>query len=188
MGAARVPAVPAYNAPAPLSGGLHGFRVAEERFEFMAVELPADGDLHLVRSECQPAATNPWGVPAYQFRMQSAAGEYIGRIRLRVGWNDDIVRYAGQVGYAVEPAFRGRRYAERACRMIIPVAQRHGMLHLWITCQPDNVASRRTLERLGAECVGVVDVPADYPLDAGAVRQKMCFRLELAAVAERARS
>jgi RimJ/RimL family protein N-acetyltransferase len=188
MGAARVPAVPAYNAPAPLSGGLHGFRVAEERFEFMAVELPADGDLHLVRSECQPAATNPWGVPAYQFRMQSAAGEYIGRIRLRVGWNDDIVRYAGQVGYAVEPAFRGRRYAERACRMIIPVAQRHGMLHLWITCQPDNVASRRTLGRLGAECVGVVDVPADYPLDAGAVRQKMCFRLELAAVAERARS
>jgi tagatose 1,6-diphosphate aldolase len=64
--------------------------------------------------------------------------------------------------------------------MIIPVAQHHGMQHLWITCQPDNVASRRTLERLGAECVGVVDVPADYPLDAGAVRQKMCFRLELA--------
>jgi tagatose 1,6-diphosphate aldolase len=167
---------------------LHGFRVTEERFEFMAVELPADGDLHLVLAECQPAATNPWRVPAYQFRMQSAAGEYIGRIRLRVGWNDDIVRYAGQVGYAVDPAFRGRRYAERACRMIIPVAQRHGMQHLWITCQPDNVASRRTLERLGAECVGVVDVPADYPLDAGTVRQKMCFRLELAAaVAERAR-
>jgi len=153
--------------------------MAAERFEFRAVELPADGDLHLVLAECQPAATNPWGVPAYQFRMQSAAGEYIGRVRLRVGWNDDIVRYAGQVGYAVEPAFRGRHYAERACRMIIPVARRHGMQHLWITCQPDNLASCRTLERLGAECVGVVDVPAAYPLDAGAVRQKMCYRLSL---------
>jgi hypothetical protein len=37
---------------------------AAERFEFLAVELPADGDLHLVLAECQPAATNPWGVPA----------------------------------------------------------------------------------------------------------------------------
>ena len=171
-----------------MSGELHEFRVAAEHFEFRAVELPADGDLHLVLAECQPAATNPWGVPAYQFRMQSAAGDYIGRIRLRVGWNDDIVRYAGQVGYAVEPAFRGRHYAERACRMIIPVAQRHGMQYLWITCQPDNLASRRTLERLGAECVGVVDVPADYPLDAGAVRQKMCFRLQLTNEGDCARS
>ncbi|MGH8317066.1 MAG: hypothetical protein ACREUL_03690 [Steroidobacteraceae bacterium] len=25
------------------------------------------------------------------------------------------------------------------------------MTELWITCQPDNMASRRTLERLGAE-------------------------------------
>ena len=133
--------------------------------------MPTRGD--------QPAATNPWGVPAYPFRMQSPAGEYMGRIRLRVGWNDDIVRYAGHVGYAVEPTFRGHHYAERACRMIIPVARHHGMQHLWITCQPDNLASRRTLERLGAECVGVVDVPAEYPLDAGSVRQKMCFRLVL---------
>jgi tagatose 1,6-diphosphate aldolase len=72
--------------------------------------------------------------------------------------------------------------------MIIPVARRHGMQHLWITCQPDNLASCRTLERLGAECVGVVEVPADYPLDAGAVRQKMCFRLQLTNEGDCARS
>jgi len=150
-----------------------------EPFEFLDVALPPDGDLQLILAERVLAENGPWGVPAYTFRMQAVSGEYMGRIRLRVGWNEDVIRYAGHVGYAVEPAYRGRHYAERACRLIGPLAKRHGMTNLWITCQPDNMASRRTLERLGAECVGVIDVPPGYPLAAGVERKKMCFRLEL---------
>jgi tagatose 1,6-diphosphate aldolase len=148
-------------------------------FEFLDIALPPDGDLRLVLGECTPAENSPWGVPAYSFSMQDPGGEYLGRIRLRVGWSEDLIRYAGQVGYVVEPAHRGHRYAERACRLIIPLAKRHSMTSLWITCQPDNVQSRRTLERLGAQCVGLIDVPPEYPLDAGMERRKMCFRLEL---------
>lgn len=148
-------------------------------FEFLDVALPPDGDLRLVLAECMPAGKGPWGVPAYSFSMQGPDGTYLGRIRLRVGWSDELIRFAGQVGYAVEPAHRGHRYAERACRLIMPLARRHGMTSLWITCQPDNMASRRTLQRLGAEHVGVFDVPPAYPMDAGAERRKMCFRLAL---------
>ena len=148
-----------------------------ERFEFVAMDFLQDSDLAVVLVECQPAETNAWHVPAYLFRLQTDSGEHIGHIRLRVGWNDDVIKYAGQIGYGVEPAFRGRRYAERACRLILPLARRHGLDRLWITCQPDNVASRRTLERLGAERVGILDVPDGYPLDAGLERKKMCFQL-----------
>lgn len=148
-----------------------------ETFRFLEVAPPTDGDLQLVLTGCVPAEDSPWGVPAYLFRMQHPSGEYLGRIRLRVGWSEGIIRYAGHVGYAVEPPHRGHRYAERACRLLMPLAKRHGMSSLWITCQPDNMPSRRTLERLGAECVGVIDVPPEYPLDAGAERKKMCFRL-----------
>jgi tagatose 1,6-diphosphate aldolase len=148
-----------------------------EPFEFVALDALLDSDLMVVLAECQLAERNDWHVPAYLFRLQMETGEYVGRIRLRVGWNDDIIKYAGQIGYAVEPAFRGRRYAERACRLLLPLARRHGLDSLWITCQPDNIASRRTLERLGADCVGIFDVPDTYPLDAGVERKKMCFRL-----------
>jgi predicted acetyltransferase len=150
-----------------------------DSFEFVYVLLPPDGDLKLTLAECVPAERGPFGVPAYTFKMESPHGRYMGRIRLRVGWNEDVIRYAGHVGYNVEPTHRGYRYAQRACRLIIPLAKRHGMSELWITCQPDNTPSRRTLEALGAECVGVVDVPPGYPLDAGAERKKMCFRLRL---------
>lgn len=150
-----------------------------ETFVFIDVALPPDGDLQLVLAERVPADQGPWGVPAYTFSMRGPGGEYMGRIRLRVGWSEDVIRYAGHVGYAVEPAHRGHRYAARACRLIMPLAKQHGMSDLWITCQPDNMPSRRTLEVLGAEYVGVIDVPPGYPLDAGAERRKMCFRLGL---------
>jgi len=136
-------------------------------------------DLQLILAERVPADSSPWSVPAYTLKMQLASGEYVGRIRLRVGWNENVIRYAGHIGYVVEAAHRGRRYAERACRMIVPLAKQHKMTALWMTCQPDNASSRRTLERLGAEYVGVLDVPLEYPLNAGAERKKMCFRLRL---------
>ncbi|HTW95473.1 MAG TPA: GNAT family N-acetyltransferase [Tepidisphaeraceae bacterium] len=142
-------------------------------------QLPSDGDLNLVCVEFQAPESNPWRVPAYLFHMQNPGGQYMGRLRLRVGWNDDIIQYAGQIGYAVEPQFRGHHYAERACRLVLPLASRLGMEDVWITCQPDNIASRRTLERLGAEFVAILDVPPDYPMDGGAERRKMCFRVRI---------
>lgn len=151
-----------------------------EPFEFSHASLPTDGDLQLALHECVTAAASPWAVPVYTFNMLAFGEKYAGFIRLRVGWNEHVIRYAGHVGYGVEPAYRGRHYAERACRLIAELARRHGMAALWITCQPDNLASRRTLERLGATCVGILDVPPEYPLASGAERRKLCFNLRLA--------
>ena len=150
---------------------------APKPFEFLDFAAPEDGDLRLILAERVPAQGSPWGVPAYTLRMQIGSGAYVGRIRLRVGWSDEVIRYAGHVGYAVEAEHRGHRYAERACRMLVPLARAHEMDRLWITCQPANLASRRTLERLGARYMGLLDVPPEYPLDAGAERKKMCFSL-----------
>jgi tagatose 1,6-diphosphate aldolase len=146
-------------------------------FQFLDVPSLSDGDLTLTLSEVLPAESNLWHVPAYSLHLNDGSGQYAGRIRLRVGWNDDIIQYAGHIGYAVEPNFRGRHYAERACRLILPLARQHSLERLWITCQPDNAASRRTLERLGATNAGILDVPPEYPLDAGVERQKLCFWL-----------
>jgi predicted acetyltransferase len=151
--------------------------VTDDNFEFFHDPLDSDQELTLLLTECTSAGESIWGVPAYTFAMRHAqTGQTMGRIRLRVGWNEESIRFAGQIGYLVEPAFRGHRYAERAGRLIAPLARRHGLLEIWITCQPENLASRRTLERLGAQFVEVVPVPDTYPLDAGANRQKACYR------------
>ncbi len=103
----------------------------------------------------------------------------LGGISLRVGYTFEVEMYYGHIGYHVYPAARGRHYAERACRLLLPLAQRHGMRVLWITCNPDNYPSRRTCERLGSTLIGIVPIPRDNPLYARGSREKCRYRLEL---------
>lgn len=151
-------------------------------FPFLAPGPLVDGDLELVLAETQPAAESIWREPAYLFVItHRPTGEPVGRASLRVGHRDWTVRYNGHVGYAVADPFCGRRYAERACRLLLPLARRHGLAELWLMCGSDNPVSRRTIERLGASFVEEVDVPPDFPLPAGAVRRKRRYRLDLLA-------
>jgi tagatose 1,6-diphosphate aldolase len=102
-----------------------------------------------------------------------------GTITLRIGSSPALERYYGHIGYHVFPPARGRHYAERACRLLLPLCRRHGLKTLWITCNPDNRASRRTCERLGMEMVGIVPVPEGDSLYARGDREKCRYRMVL---------
>ena len=137
-----------------------------------------DGDVRLSLDRLQEPDGSRWSVPAYHFdiRFGEVRG---GTISLRVGDHERLVRYAGQVGFAVDPPCRGHRLAERATRLLLPLARSHGLDPLWITSNPDNAASRHTLERLGAIFVEQVDLPGDYDGYARGERLKCRFRLPL---------
>lgn len=135
-----------------------------------------DGDLWLELVEFAPHRVHR--VPAYHFRMMHAGtGVEIGSINLRVASTPHIERYAGHVGYSVVPAHRGHRYAARSVQMLVPFARRLGLDPLWITCDPENRASRRTLELAGAKFVEVVDVPEDCIIYRSGHPRKCRYRL-----------
>ena len=153
--------------------------MSPEQFEFLpAVELK-DSLLELVLDECQPAEKSVWQVPAYIFSVQlRATGKIIGRVSLRIG-SEEQLKYSGHIGYQIDPDYRGHHYSERAARLVLPIARRHGLNEVWITCNPDNPASQQTIERLGAKYIETVDVPEDYPMSPGAMRQKRRYCLKL---------
>jgi len=104
---------------------------------------------------------------------------FAGGMGLRIGQSFELKMYFGHVGYHVYPPARGNHYAERAVRLVLPLARRHGLSEIWITVNPDNIPSRRTCERLGAKFVEIVDLPPDNALYQRGDRRKCRYLLRI---------
>lgn len=79
----------------------------------------------------------------------------VGRVSLRHRLNASLERYGGHVGYGVVPSQRRRAYATEMLRQTLPIAASLGLSRLLITCDDDNAASIRVIERNG----GVLEGP-----------------------------
>jgi|GEM_PF-597470 len=117
-------------------------------------------------------------VPAWFFEIVLPDGTAVGTCDLRLG-DSDSIRWGGHIGYAVEAPHRGHRYAARACRVLFALARELGMTALVITCDPDNLPSRRTCERLGGSLTGVRDLPPESEMYAAGRRRVCVFSFAL---------
>jgi predicted acetyltransferase len=135
-----------------------------------------DGNLRLELAEF---GLHPFHkVPAYSFRMIHAENaDDLGTIRLRIGSTPHVELYAGHIGYAVHEPHRGHRYAARSVLLLVPLARRHGLDPIWITCDPENAASRRSAELAGAELIEIVAVPENCGIRQSGHPYKCRFRL-----------
>lgn len=149
-------------------------------FAFLDPGPLRDGDLEVVLTRRSPADSANGRVPSYWFTLR-AAGEDVGMLNFRIGGSFELEQYDGHFAYTVYPQWRGHRYARRACGLLLPLARAHGMQTLWITCHPDNLASRRTCEGLGAVLVEIVMRPI---ADCGKIelegdRERCRYRIDL---------
>ena len=149
-------------------------------FTFLHPDPLSDGEIDLKLAETGPGDPAKGWVPWYRFHIiEARTASVAGHLSLRIGDTEHIWRYAGHIGYAVHPDFRGRGYARRACRLIAGFARAHGYDTLWITCSPDNIPSLRTIERLGAEFVDIVEVPENEDMYRRGERRKCRFHWSL---------
>ena len=151
-----------------------------ERFAFLNPGRLVDGDLELVLVATTPRDAVRGLVPAYHFDMRHrTSSELLGGISLRIGNNDHICLYAGHIGYGVRPEHRGQHYAARSVKLLFDLARAHGIDRLWITCNPDNEASRRTCELAGGVFVEIVDVPPSDSVYEPGEERKCRYRFDL---------
>jgi tagatose 1,6-diphosphate aldolase len=148
-------------------------------FEFLDPGTLDGGDFELVCVAKDAGDPERGLVPAYDFRIRVNGREFVGQVKLRIGMNDRIKLYAGNLGYKVDPNYRGRALAARAISLLLPVARRHGMNELWICCNPENHPSRKTCERIGAELVEIIEVPPGTFLYERGERFNCRYRLRL---------
>ena len=149
-------------------------------FRFLDPGRLVDGELELVLVRRDPGDDSWDWSPTYIFEMRhTIRGVRMGTISLRIGHTENLEKYAGHIGYYVSPPYRGHRYAARSCRLLLPLAKQHGINPVWITCNPDNLPSRRTCEIVGAVYVETVPVPRDHILYLQGDRYKCRYRVDL---------
>ena len=149
-------------------------------FEFRNPGRLVDDELDLILVEKYPGDPGIGYVPAYRFEMRlTGTDTKVGNCELRIGNSHHLIMYGGHIAYEVLPQHRGHRYAARACRLLFPLAQSHGMETLWITCNPDNIASRRTCEFAGVELIEIVELPEYTDMYQRGERQKCRYKVEL---------
>ena len=122
----------------------------------------SDGEIQLLLRQYQWGSAYVGGLPSYFFKIVDAKEmrRELGHCDLRVGTHPEIA-YSGNIGYRVYRPHRGHHYALKASRLMLHFAHELVMEECLITCNPDNTASRRTLEELGGELVATVKVPED---------------------------
>lgn len=113
-------------------------------------------------------------VPAYHFLICDRQGTVMGHCALRIGYNDSLY-YVGHIGYSIYEEYRGNHYAAKACKLLFLLAKKHGMSYLYITCNPDNLLSRRICEYLQGEFLGVADLPEDNDMRINKGKTQMCI-------------
>ncbi|MEV4621527.1 GNAT family N-acetyltransferase [Asanoa sp. NPDC049573] len=78
---------------------------------------------------------------------------YLGRLAIRHRLTDFLLEVGGHIGYDVRPGARLRGHATAMLAAALPVARALGIDPVLVTCDVDNVGSRRVIERNG----GVLD-------------------------------
>ncbi len=151
-----------------------------KKFSFNDYGVFTDGEIEVAVKEKIPADDKYGYVPGYEFTIRLPENHTsVGRVNLRIGNTERIIKYVGHIGYGIEEKYRGHRYAAKACRLIKQVALDHGYKTLWITCNPDNQPSRRTCEVLGCEFVEIVDLPEYLDMYKRGGRQVCRYRWDI---------
>ncbi len=164
-----------------IAGLRNRFTVERDPFRFLDPGVLADGDLQLLLRRTMRGDARRGLVPEYIFDMVSPVqpATVMGGLSLRIGQTEHIEKYAGHIGYAVDPPYPGRRLAARSCLLVLPLARAHGINPLWITCNPENTASRRTCEIVGSTLVETVPIPPGDPLYQWDTKWKCRYRVDL---------
>lgn len=106
----------------------------------------------------------PEAFVANTFLVGAVGDTIVGRVSIRHTLNDFLARIGGHIGYGVVPSHRNRGYATEMLRQALPVASAIGIDRVLITCDDNNPASRRVIEKNGGIYDGVIASPeSDVP-------------------------
>jgi predicted acetyltransferase len=106
-----------------------------------------------------------WAVPVTELWFVDGS-DYFGTLVIRHCLTPALAHEGGHIGYHVVPRRRRRGHATRMLAQARTACRDLGLTDLLITCDQDNLGSRRVIEANGGVLEGIVDGVARYWLSA----------------------
>jgi len=88
-------------------------------------------------------------------------GEYIGQTSIRPELSTPyLLTYGGHIGYSIRPSRRCRGYGKAILALTLGVSQEMGMRRVLVTCDSDNMGSRKIIEYNGGQFESAMAMPS----------------------------
>lgn len=88
-------------------------------------------------------------VPSSEYWLCGDDGTVLGFGSLRHSLNSALERFGGHIGYYIRPTARQKGYGAAILQQMLEKARRLGLKRVLITCDDDNLASARIIEKNG---------------------------------------
>jgi len=117
----------------------------------VAHDLGVDSMAEVVDRRAQelPDGPRPQGHVPCSFRWIADGEELLGFLSVRHELHDFLLDEGGHIGYSVRPSRRRQGIATQALALGVDLAHELGIDRVLVTCDEDNVASRRVIESAG---------------------------------------
>lgn len=84
--------------------------------------------------------------------------DVVGKIVLREGDLEERY-YDGHIGFTIDPQYQGHNYAFQATILVLEIAKNKGFKDIIITCSPNNIASKKTIQKLPFKYIETKIIP-----------------------------
>lgn len=88
-------------------------------------------------------------VPGTCFVALNEENKIVGVGSLRHCLNENLKKHGGHIGYSVVPSERKKGYGTEILRLLIEEAKKLGIEKILVTCDEDNIASKKVIEKNG---------------------------------------
>jgi len=103
-----------------------------------------------------PENLPPGKVLQISFWFLNDGAALIGNSRLRLSLNEYLLNIGGHIGYDVSPEHRRKGNATEILRQTLMEAAKHNIYRVLVTCNEDNLSSRKVIENNGGILENVV--------------------------------
>ena len=88
-------------------------------------------------------------------------GEYIGQTSIRPELTTPyLLTYGGHIGYSIRPSRRCRGYGKAILTLTLEVSREIGLRRVLVTCDSDNIGSRKIIEHNGGQFESAMAMPS----------------------------